>query len=97
MIKSTMEKRKDNIKEDYWFRKSVESKIAEWGWVPINWKGWVSLILLVGVNVFAANYFQINKMIVSSCFKFGFVFLVSLFVFIMIARRKTRGVKVKRK
>ncbi|MFH1238087.1 MAG: hypothetical protein ABIH79_02610 [archaeon] len=92
-----MVNRKIKKKEGMWFRKVIESKSAEWGWVPINWKGWVSLILLVGSNVFAANYFQINKLVVSSWSKFGVVFLVSLFVFIMIARHKTRGVKVKRK
>ncbi|MCK5449609.1 hypothetical protein KAI32_01985 [Candidatus Pacearchaeota archaeon] len=94
--KGMMKKKKDEKKDDFWFRKSVDSKSVDWDWVPVNWKGGVSLFLLVGINVFAANYFQINELVMSSWSKFGVVFLVSLFVFIMIARRKTRGVKVKK-
>ena len=92
-----MVKVKKKSVEDFWFRKCVESKNAEWGWIPINWKGWVALTLLVGINVFAANYFQINKPVVDSWFRFGVVFLISLFVFVMVARRKTFGIKVKKK
>ena len=92
-----MAKKKKKSDGNPWFRKSVEKKNVEWGWVPLNWKGWVALILLVGVNVFAANYFQINKLFLDSWSRFGVVFLVSLFVFIMLARRKTLGVKVKKK
>ncbi|MCK5321213.1 hypothetical protein KAJ38_01420 [Candidatus Pacearchaeota archaeon] len=91
-----MVKRKKSV-EDFWFRKSVESKSAGWGWIPINWKGQIALGLLVGVNVLAANYLQISKLVINSWSKFGVVFLISLFVFIMIARRKTQGVKVKKK
>ena len=80
-----------------WFRRCEEMEGAEWGWVPVNWKGWISLILLVVVNVFAANYFQINNLVLISWSKFGVVFFVSLFVFIMVARRKTLGVKVRKK
>ena len=92
-----MVKRKKKGEENFWFKKCVEAKGAEWGWVPVNWRGWIALILLVGVNVFAANYFQINKLVLDSWSKFGVVFLVSLFVFIMVARTKTRGVKVRKR
>ena len=92
-----MVKKGRKIKENSWFRKCVEGKNSEWGWVPINWKGWIALILLVGVNVVAANYFEINNLVMDSWSKFGVVFLVSIFVFIMIARRKTLGVRVGKK
>ncbi|MEA3329992.1 MAG: hypothetical protein U9Q06_04585 [Nanoarchaeota archaeon] len=88
--------KKESVKNP-WFKKSVESKGAEWGLVPINWKGWVALVLLIGLNIFSANYFQINKFDINSWSKFGIVFLISLFVFIMIARRKTYGIKVKKR
>ena len=90
-----MVKKKKKSGDNSWFKKSVEKKDVEWGWVPINWKGWVALVLLVGVNVFAANYFKINKLLFGSWSRFGIVFLVSLFVFIMIARRKTLRIKRK--
>ena len=88
---------KKRVGGDFWFKGCTEVENTEWGWVPINWKGWVALILLVGVNVFAANYFQVNELVVNSLSKFGIVFLISFFVFITIARRKTQGVKIKKK
>ncbi len=89
--------KKKKISENVWFKKCIEMKSSEWGWVPINWKGWVALALLIGVNVFAANYFQISEPIINSWLKFGIVFLVSLFVFITIAQRKTQNVKAKKR
>lgn len=94
--KRVMVKKESKKKEDFWFRKCSEAKDSEWDWMPINLKGWIALFLLVGINVFAANYFQINELFTSSWSKFGVVFLVSLFVFIMVARRKTKGVRIKR-
>ena len=74
-----------------WFRKRDKNLKSRWGFIPINWKGWVALILLVGVNVFAANYFELSYLVLDSYLKFGVVFFLSLLVFILIARRKTRG------
>lgn len=90
-----MKKRKNKVVENFWFKKYAETKSAEWSWIPANWKGWTALILLIGINTFAANYFQINKLLLNSWLKFSIVFLVSLFVFILIAQRKTQGVKIK--
>jgi len=69
-----------------WFRKG-EGKA--WGFVPINWKGWVALILLVGLNVFAADYFNLNNLVLDSYLRMGVVFLLSVFVFIEIAKKKS--------
>jgi len=86
----------EKMKKNPWFRKRVEIGNAPgWGWIPINWRGWIALILLIGLNVFAANYFRLNKLVLENWISFGVVFLLSLFVFIMIAQRKTRGVKAK--
>lgn len=72
-----------------WFRARNGSK-DEWGFVPINWKGWIALILLIGLNMFAANYFNLNEIILDSYLKMGVVFLLSMFVFIEIAKKKTK-------
>ena len=55
----------------------------------MNWKGWVALILLILINVFAANYFELNRLVIDSWLGFGVVFFLSVLVFVLIARRKT--------
>ncbi len=72
-----------------WFRKRAGNLKDKWGFIPINWKGWVALILLIGVNVFAANYFNLNKLVLDSYLKMGVIFLLSIFVFVKIAKKKT--------
>ncbi|MBT6689876.1 hypothetical protein HN903_00955 [archaeon] len=72
-----------------WFRK--KRKDNDWGFIPINWKGWVAMILLVGLNVFAANYFRLYELVLDSYLKMGVVFLLSIFIFIEIAKKKTRA------
>ena len=78
--------------ERAWFEKRVGSK-DRWGFVPINWKGWVALILLVWINVFAANFFKLEELVLDNYLKMGVVFLLSIFVFIEFAKKKTKGVK----
>lgn len=82
------------INKSPWFRKY--EKRSEWGFIPINWKGWVALVLLIGINVFSANYFNLNELVFDNWSKFLIVFLLSIMIFILIARRKTLGVKIKR-
>ena len=60
-----------------WFKERRNHKKG-WSFVPINWKGWVALILLVGVNVFSANYFNLEVLEAISWNKFGVVFLLSI-------------------
>ncbi len=72
-----------------WFRFRAGSKDG-WGFIPINWKGWIALILLIGLNVFAANYFNLNEIVLDNYLSMGVVFLLSIFVFIEIAKHKTR-------
>jgi hypothetical protein len=76
-----------------WF-KTISSK-HNWGFIPVNWEGWVSLILLLVVNIFSANYFNLRILVFDSWSKFGVVFFISLFVFIMISKRKTKNGKKK--
>lgn len=80
--------RKKRVSKNPWFRKKLSSNDC-WGFIPINWKGWIALILLIGVNVFASNYFNLNELVLDSYLKMGVVFLLSIFVFIEIAKRKT--------
>ena len=73
----------------FWFRVRKDSR-DEWGFIPINWKGWVALILVIGLNVFAANYFNLNKIVLDNYLRMGVVFLLSVFIFIEIAKEKTK-------
>ena len=76
-----------------WFVRSSFHPKSSWGIIPKNWKGTVSLIALIGLNVFAANYFRVTENNLDAFLKFGVVFLLSLFIFIEIAKHKTEGVK----
>ena len=84
-----MVRKKKRVAKNPWFRTAEKSKGA-WGFIPVNWKGWIALILLVGLNMFAANYFNLNEIILDNYLKMSVVFLLSIFVFIEIAKNKTR-------
>ena len=75
-----------------WFKRRNESLESGWGFIPINCKGWIALILLVGINVFSSQYFDIMNSSFIEVSNFLVVFLLSLMVFILIAKKKTRGV-----
>lgn len=85
-------KKKKVVKRNFWFRERVGQR-GSWSFIPANWKGWVALILLVGLNVFSANYFDVMNVGFDEVSKFLVVFLLSLVVFVLIARRKTGGVR----
>ncbi len=72
-----------------WFRTRDGSKDG-WGFIPINWRGWIALILLIGLNIFAANYFSLNELVLDNYLRMSVVFLLSIFVFIEIAKKKTK-------
>ena len=82
------------VSKNPWFRKREGTLKKGWGFVPINIKGWVALGLLIIVNVFAANYFDIMNAPFEDVSKFLIVFLLSLAIFILFAKRRTKGVKV---
>ena len=81
------------MNRNVWFRRRVGSLKDGWGFIPINWKGFAALVLLIGLNVFAANYFNLNELVLDNYLSMGVVFLLSIFVFIEIAKHKTAGVK----
>ncbi|MBU2576701.1 MAG: hypothetical protein KKF50_03185 [Nanoarchaeota archaeon] len=97
MVKKKVSKKKSvNMdSRNPWFRKraGAELKKGSWGFIPVNWEGTAALVLLVIVNVFAALYFKLYFLEGKLWAKFGVVFLLSMLVFILIAKRKTRGVK----
>jgi sensor histidine kinase YesM len=87
MVRKKMVKKK--INRNPWFKSRDGSKDG-WGFIPINWKGWVALFLLVGLNVFAANYFMLDELVLDNYLSMGVVFLLSIFVFIEVAKKKTK-------
>jgi len=80
--------KKINLK-NFWFKKIDDNADSKWGFIPINWKGWTALSLLIAVNVFAANYFDIRNSLFNGMSRFLVVFLLSISVFVLIAQRKT--------
>ena len=87
MVKRKVKKKVDR---NPWFRKRAGNLKAGWGYVPINWEGWVAILLLWGVNVFAVNYFNLNELVLDNYLNMGVVSLLSIFVFIEISKHKTR-------
>ena len=83
--------KKKSVRKSFWFKERAGHKKG-WSFVPLNWKGWVALILLIGVNVFAAQYFNVMNVSFTEVSKFLVVFLFSIVIFILIAKRKTEGV-----
>jgi len=86
--------KKKGVSKNPWFRKRKGDLKKSWGFIPINVKGWIALILLVAVNVFAANYFDIMNVSFVEVSKFLVVFLLSIAIFVLFAKRRTRGVEV---
>jgi hypothetical protein len=84
---------KNKVKSGEWFRRGESDVKSGWGFIPVNLKGWIALLLLIGINVFSANYFDVMNASFIEVSKVLVVFLFSLAVFILIAKRKTRGVK----
>lgn len=92
MVKKKVKKKVMKGGKNAWFRlrKGSEDK---WGFIPINWRGSVALLLLIGLNVCAANYFRLSELVLDNYLKMGVVFLLSIFVFIEIAKHKTMGMR----
>ncbi len=86
MAKKKLKKLKKE--SSFWFRKRSKGKDG-WGFIPVNWKGFVALVLLFGLNIFSANYFRLNELVLDSYLKAGVVFLLSIFVFIEISKIKS--------
>lgn len=78
-----------------WFIRSSFHPKSSWGFIPKNWKGSLSLVSLVGLNIFAANYFRAVENSLDAFLKFGVVFCLSVFIFMEIAKHKTEGVRAK--
>ena len=90
-----MVKKKKAVKKSdkNWFKKRKQRGNSDWDFVPVNWKGWVALVFLIAINVFAANYFDVMSVSFREISKFLVVFLLSISVFVLVARRKTSGSK----
>lgn len=76
----------------YWFRarKGLKSKDFGWGYIPISWEGVAAYIVLIGLLILAAVYFNV----IHATFTQGILFLVAiivlLIIFALIAKSKTQ-------
>ncbi len=92
--KKAVKKSKAVYSEFPWFKRRDGNIRSSWGIVPINWKGWTAIIILVLLNVFSANYFDFMNAEFDEISKTIVVFLLSIIVFVLIARKKTKGVEI---
>jgi hypothetical protein len=74
-----------------WFRK-VKGRFF-YRRIPITWQGYVLLIALLGLNFYSVFYFNLPWCEFNSILGFLVVLLLSIFVFQVIAIRKTSGDK----
>lgn len=81
--------KKKKVGEGSWFRKTHGNIKDDWGFIPISWKGFIALVLLIGVNIFAARYFNLNELALRNSLEMGAVFFLSIFIFIEIAKSRT--------
>lgn len=74
--------------ENSWFR---SGKWAGWGYVPINWKGGLSyVVLFITIVLNSVIYLSRDRSSINSMeFLFGFILL--LFAFAVFAKCKTRS------
>jgi len=59
--------------------------------VPINWKGYTTLIVFLAFNFLSVLYFNFPFGSSDSIFAFLSVFCLSVFVFSVVLIKKTRG------
>jgi len=94
MVKKRKAKKvsKSRISKNSWFRKDIGAKkTSDWGWIPLNYKGAIALGIFIFLNVFSAQYFDPLNAPWDDVSSFLVVLLLSFFVFIAIAKRKTKG------
>lgn len=75
-----------------WFRKrrGLFSSDLGWGWVPISWEGYLAVGLLLLINFLSVFYFNLILGQAQSIIKFLSVFFLSVFIFSVIAIKKTK-------
>ncbi|MFA4960070.1 MAG: hypothetical protein WC548_00200 [Candidatus Pacearchaeota archaeon] len=79
-----------------WFRKrnGIFSKDIGYGWIPITWQGYILLIIFLAINFFSVFYFDIPKGNLDSILSFFVVLFLSIFIFIVIATKKTNNYNI---
>jgi len=89
MVKRKRLGKSRGVPKDPWFKRRIPSD--KWGIIPINYKGVFSFVILILINIFASWHFDIMNAPWSEVNKYLIVFLLSLFVFIEVAKNNTKG------
>ncbi len=64
------------------------------GRIPIRWQGYLTIILFLTLNFYSVFYFKFPFGGLENVAGFFAVLLLSTFVFLVIAKKKTRGEKI---
>jgi hypothetical protein len=80
--------------DKYWFRKrrGIKSRDAGWGWVPITWEGWLTLIvliILIGIVGFVMGVFS-DEVSIANVQLFLLVSGILVFFASVVSWKKTR-------
>ena len=76
----------------YWFRKreGLISKDLGWGYTPISWEGYLSIIVLFGLIVLSFFIFNLVNAKLWQGIGFAITVVVLMVIFVIIAKPKTR-------
>ena len=91
MVKKKVKKVERNLKKNVknpWFKKN--NGLILNGRIPINWRGWVVLIAFLTLNFYNVFYFHVPYGSLNDHFGFLGVLLLSIFIFLLIAIKKTK-------
>jgi len=80
------------MRDKYWFRKrrGLFSKDLGYGWVPISWQGYVMTVIFLLILISSSFYFNLYKGGIDSGIKFIILLVVSIIIFALIAKSKTK-------
>ncbi|MBT5021252.1 hypothetical protein HOK51_11365 [Candidatus Woesearchaeota archaeon] len=86
-------------KNKYWFRKrrGLFTRDLGWGYTPVSWEGWTSVIVLVMILLSASLFFSTSGEGMSTIegVKLLFVLLVIIVAFVIFSETKTNKNDVK--
>ena len=75
MFKRYIDYMKDNPK-GYWFKR----KIYGWGWIPVKWEGWFTVLVFVMVLLILQKAFLVNEKLIEFYVSLGVSIAVLIFI-----------------
>lgn len=75
MLANYIDYLKDNP-EHYWFKR----KLYGWGWVPVTWQGWLTILIFIGLLLLISTWNFESRSEIPTSFLLEVAVLVSVFI-----------------